>query len=192
MGAVLRIRKNAFTISETNPQAVLAAPSAVPFLLAGGDFAALDVYGGIYDKTLDFSKCCEQFYETTQFKFVALTDWFAPSEKYGAIKTLPNSTVHVEANDSFTIANADRSHVRSLKLSKSTGVVSGRMFATFANGKKVSLTIKGAVLVGWIDCGCNDSGAAVISRPIFSGTAYYSDRIDGTTAKRGFAVELVP
>ena len=83
---MLRIRKNAFTISETNPQAVLAAPSAVPFLLAGGDFAALDVYGGIYDKTLDFSKCCEQFYETTQFKFVALTDWLAPSEKYGAIK----------------------------------------------------------------------------------------------------------
>ena len=192
LGAVLRIRKNAFTISETNPQAVLAAPSAVPFLLAGGDFAALDVYGGIYDKTLDFSQCCEQFYETMQFKFVALTDWFAPSEKYGAIKTLPNSTVHVEANDSFTIANADRSHVLSLKLSKSTGVVSGRMFATFANGKKVSLTIKGAVLVGWIDCGCNDSSAAVISRPIFSGTAYYSDRIDGTTAKRGFAVELVP
>lgn len=192
VGAVLAIRKDAAATHGEDPQVVLAGGGAVPFFLDGNDFTSLNVYGGFYDRTLDFTKCCEDFYETTTFKFVSETTWFAPSEQYGAIKVLPRTKVSVAANDSFVVTNDDRTHPVTLRLSKTTGIVTGRMSVTFANGRKSSLSIRGAVLVGWTDCGCSDSGAAVIERPIFSGTAYYNDRVSGASFRRSFAVELKP
>ncbi|MGN0854743.1 MAG: hypothetical protein ACI4R9_04405 [Kiritimatiellia bacterium] len=192
-GVVLRIKKNAASVSKDNPRVVLAAPEAEPYATVGNRFAILGVYGGIYDKTLNFAQCCKEYYETTRFKVSSLVDGFAPSERYGAIATVPDATVHVEANDSFTVVNADSKHTVTLRLTKSTGVVTGRMTVSFAGGSKVTLTVKGVVLVGWTDCGCSDTVATGgIERSIFSGAAYYSDRVDGASTQRGFAVELTP
>lgn len=192
LGAVLRIKKNAAATHGDDPQVVLAASSSVPFLLYGSDYVALNVYGGIYDKTLDFSKCCEEYYATTTFNVDSLTAWFAPSAQYGAIKTLPKSAVTVASNDKLVVSNADSVHPVTLKLTKASGVVSGRMYATFAGGRRVALTIRGVVLVGWTDCGCSEDFALTVERPIFSGAAVYADRIGNGAAKRGFAVELRP
>ena len=192
LGAVLRIKRNAAATHAEDPQVVLAATSSVPVMLYDSDFTSLNVYGGIYDKTLDFSKCCEDYYETTTFKFVSATKYFASSALYGAIKTVPDSTVAVNANDKLVVTNLDAVHPVTLSLAKSTGVVTGRLYVTFAGGKRMLLKIRGVVLVGWADCGCSDDAGAVIERPIFSGAAFYADRIGGGSAKRGFAVELRP
>ncbi len=192
MGAVLRIKKNAVATHGDDPQVVLAAATSVPFLIYGNDYVALNVYGGIYDRTLDFSKCCEEYYETTTFKVDCRTAWFAPSARYGALGTLPKSTVTVSSNDKFVVSNADSSHAVTLRITKSTGVVSGRMYVTFAGGRRVALTIRGVVLVGWADCGCSEDDGLTVERPIFSGAATYADLIGGSSAKRGFAVELKP
>ena len=192
LGAVLRIKRDAAKTHGEDPQVVLAAAGSTPFMMIGDDYTSLNVYGGIYDRTLDFTKCCEDYYETTTFKFDSVTKWFAPSAQYGAIKTVPNSKVSVEPNDTFSVINGDPTHAVSLRLTKSSGVVSGRTYVTFANGRRVALTIRGVVLVGWVDCGCTDDSAVTIERPIFSGAAFYNDRINGASAKRGFAVELKP
>ena len=192
MGAVLRIRKNAAATHGDDPQVVLAATSSVPILIYGSDYAALNVYGGIYDRTLDFSKCCEEYYATTTFNVDSLTAWFAPSAQYGSIRTLPKSTVSVSSNDKLVVANADSTHPVTLRLAKASGVVSGRMFVTFSGGRRVGLTVRGVVLVGWTDCGCSEDEALAVERPIFSGAAVYADRIGSGAAKRGFAVELRP
>jgi len=192
VGAVLRIRKNAAATYGSDPQVVLAASSSVPLLLYGADYTSLNVYGGIYDRTLDFSKCCEDYYETTKFNVRAETGWFAPSALYGAIKTLPAATVQVGANDRLIVTNADSTHTAALKLTKSSGIVSGSLNVTFANGRKVRMAVKGVVLVGWVDCGCSEDVSLEIERPVFSGAATYADRINGKASKRGFAVELKP
>ena len=192
LGAVLRIKKNAASTFGDDPQVVLSATSSVPYLLYGSDYTSLNVYGGIYDKTLDFSKCCEEYYATTSFRVASETKYFAPSALYGALKTLPNSKVSVTADDKFAVSNADAAHPVKIALVKSSGIVNGRMYVTFANGRKVMLTVKGVVLVGWTDCGCTEDNALTVERPIFSGAATYSDRIGGRSAKRGFAVEFKP
>ena len=190
VGAVLRIKKNAAATYGDNPQVVLAATSSVPYLLYGSDYTSLNVYGGIYDKTLDFSKCCEEFYETTTFGLDSLVSWFAPSAQYGAIKTLPRTTVTVSSTDKLVVNNADSSHSVTLRLTKTSGIVTGRMYVTFSGGRRVALTIKGVVLVGWTDCGCSENSGLSVERPIFSGAAFYNDRNGGASAKRGFAVEF--
>ena len=191
VGAVLRIRKNAAKTYTADPQVVLAAAGSVPFAYFGDDYASVTVYGGIYDRTLDFSKCCEDFYETTTFQFNSETRYFAPSDQYGSIKTLPRTQVTVRADGSFVVSNADAQHAVTLKLAKATGIVTGRMFVTFSGGRRLSLKIRGVVLFGWVDCGCSDV-APSIERPIFSGASYYNDRINGAAAVRGFEVDLKP
>lgn len=186
---VLRVRANAAKTYESNPQVVLAESESTPYMIAYDTFAALNVYGGIYDRNMDFELCCDEYYSTTTFKVAYGTSLFADSARYGAVTTLPNATVTVGERGALSIANADASHMLTLRLAPSTGIVTGRMPVTFANGRRVTLTVKGVLLPGWADCGCFETDA-IIERPIFSGAAYYADTIGGISAKRGFSVEL--
>ena len=186
---VLRVRAGAAKTYESNPQVVLAAEESVPYMIANDKFVALNVYGGIYDRNMDFELCCDEYYSTTTFNVAYGTSLFADSARYGAVRTLPSATVTVGESGALTVANADPSHRLTLRFVPASGIVSGRLPVTFANNRKVTLTVKGVLLPGWADCGCFETGT-VIERPLFSGAAYYSDKIGGRTAKRGFSVDL--
>ncbi|MBR1920457.1 MAG: hypothetical protein IJ829_00480 [Kiritimatiellae bacterium] len=186
---VLRVRKNASTTYEGDPQTVLAADAAKPYMIANDIVAWLNTYGGVYDRNMDFAFALDEYYATTKFSVGYGTGLFADSDRYGSVKTLPSATVTVGSRGAFSVANADGAHALSLRLATATGIVTGRMPVTFSSGRKVTLTIKGVLLPGWADCGCFEVSEIVL-RPLFSGAAYYSDQIDGRTAKRGFAVDF--
>lgn len=189
-GLMLRVRKNAAKTHGDDPMVVLAADDgSVPFWSYGGIETPLNVYGAYYDQGLDLSGCCSEYYNKTIFTLTADTAYFADSTVYGKIAKLPSTTVTVSSGSKLGVKNADAAFPVKLTLTRKTGIVSGTYPVEFSGGRTVKLTVKGVLLPGWADCNCSED-VSVIERPLFSGLAFYSDRIGGGLAKRGFAVEL--
>lgn len=187
VGFVLRIRKNAAKTTSGDPQAVLAASSAVPYWIFDSDVVRLNVYGGIYNKDVNLTSICEEYYGTTTFKLGFDKQWFAASSRYGAIKSVPSAAVKVTAAGDLAITSTETIRLR---LAKNSGIVSGTVPVQFANGGRVTLQVRGVLLYGWTDCGCFEGSSSVIERPLFSGAAFYSDRVGSGTARRGLEVSF--
>ncbi len=188
LGAMLSVAAGAKDSYAVNPMVVLAESGTAAFWVKNGEIFKLDVYGGFYDSDMDLIGCCDEVYKTQKFKAAFDTQWFAASEQYGKISKLPVADLLVEGSG-FAVENKNDLKY-TLKLKKSTGIVSGKVPVLFADGTKKSLTYKGVLLPRWHDCGCSDM--PVLERPFASGAAYYSDKVDGDSEKRGFAVDVVP
>jgi hypothetical protein len=72
-----------------------------------------------------------------------------------------------------TIANEDSKVPVKFKFSKKTGEFSGKATINIEGKGSVSGTFKGALLPGWIDCGCGDE---VVVRPFGSGVFYWKNK----------------
>ncbi|MBO6166820.1 MAG: hypothetical protein J6P13_00525 [Kiritimatiellae bacterium] len=69
------------------------------------------------------------------------------------------------------VARGDR-----LAYTKSTGAFSGTISFNVEDVGTVKATVKGVLLPGWYDCGCNPDGAPLVTRPFGAGTATYKVR----------------
>lgn len=74
----------------------------------------------------------------------------------------------------------------SLSYAKSTGIFSGKAKLTI-DGKAVTGTVRGVLLVNWISCGCGDES---IDRPYGSGAFYYTATEDGRKVTRSVPLDL--
>lgn len=190
LSACLFIRKGAKADFKDDPRAVVAEPASSAYWRSDKTFWPLDVWGGYFKKGADPKEVCEDLYETDSFDLVCDTSAFSASEKYGELVSVSSGTATMTSSGRMTITGGVKDLPATLKVNPDTGIVTGSIYAKFASGKKQKLTVKGAILFGWGGCeaGCGEGGE--VSRPVVSAAAYYSDKIDGKSAKRGFAVEL--
>lgn len=188
VGVLARIRRNAASTYKTDPSAVLAADGATPYWKSGSEILPLDVFGGYYERGMSLSSCCQEYYETTTFKLVCRTEWSAPSGQYGKIAATSTGSAKVEDSGRVVFSGGDEELKPTLKINRSTGVVTGSVYVKFAGGKKLRLKVRGVILPGWTDCGCLDE--APITRPFASLTATFNDRVGRSCVISGFAVEL--
>lgn len=188
-GAILvRVRKDAAKTYKTAPEVVLAADSVKPYWISTTKIQKLEVYGGVFERNLDFASCCQEYYAKETFKIACDTQWFANSQLYGAIAKTTTGFATVSSLGRVTITGVSSDLPAKFSIARSTGIVTGSVYVQFAGGRKVRLTVKGVVLPGWTDCGCGDE--PVTERPFISGTAYYKDRVGSKSTGRGFAVEF--
>ncbi len=190
IGLVMKIKPAASEDYVEAPMAILGDDEVTPYWNSSSfGILPLEIYGGYYDSKMDLLGCCADVYETETFSFDCDDTFFKESERYGAIEELPEAVVTVKST-SMTVENINAGKV-SIKLNKSTGVANGTFMIKFAD-KSVKATFYGVLLPHWVDCGCSDDSTAIINRPFFSGYAVYSDKVDGKSVKRGFAVNLTP
>ena len=187
-GIVVRVRKDAMKMYKNDPAVVLAADAAVPYWVDGSGVQALEVYGGCFERNLDFASCCQEYYSKETFDIACDTPWYANSSLYGKLRTTSSGKATVGTTGRVTVTGGDASIPARFSISRTTGVVTGTIYASFENGRKVRLSVRGVVLPGWTDCGCTEELS--FERPFISAAAYYKDRVGGKTAQRGFAVEF--
>lgn len=192
VGVVLRIRENAKSTYETDPQVVMLADGSKGYWMFEDTLTTMDAYGSYYDSGIDLLGCCTDTYGTSEFALDIACDWLKASEKRGAITGVPAASVTVSANGALTVENTNEKLRATFKLKNRTGLVAGSIPVMFADGSTVKASFSGVLLPGWFDCGCSDSSVPVINRPFVSGTAVFSDSVSGKAVKRGFAVNLVP
>ena len=74
----------------------------------------------------------------------------------------------------FTLAVVTRGD--KLAYAKATGIFSGAVSFDVEEIGKVNATVKGVLLPGWYDCGCNPDGLPLVNRPFGAGIATYKVR----------------
>ncbi len=192
IGVVLRIRENAKSTYETDPQVVMQADGSKGYWMFEDTLTTMDAYGSYYDSGMDLFGCCTDIYGTSEFTFDIAYEWLKASEKRGAITAVPTAGVVFSEDGTLSVQNMNEKLHATLKLKLKTGLVSGSIPVMFEDGSRVRASFKGVLIPGWFDCGCTDSSSVDISLPLISGTAVFSDKVDGKAVKRGFAVNLVP
>ncbi|MBO7482690.1 MAG: hypothetical protein J6U17_02230 [Kiritimatiellae bacterium] len=187
-GVLVRVRKDAAKTYKTSPEVVLSVDNVAPYWIAPSKIQKLKVYGGCFERNLDFASCCQEYYAKETFDISCDTQWFARSQLYGALTKTSTGSATVSTSGRVTITGGNADLPARFSISRSTGVITGSVYAQFENGRKVRLTVKGVALPGWTDCGCYDE--VVTERPFVSAAGYYNDRVNGKTTERGFAVEF--
>ncbi len=191
IGLVLKVKPEAGDVYETEPMAVLADEEVLPYWNSSDSgFIPLKVYGAYYDTSMNLQETCLEDYQTDTFAFLCDMTYFSPSEKYGSLIGFPDAAVTV-SEKAFEVEQLNDFKL-TMKLSKKTGVVSGKVPIRFESGNKVTAKFYGILLPHWHDCGCGDGAPPnlIENRPFFSGFAYYTDTVDGKRVKRSFAVDL--
>lgn len=187
-GILVRVRKDAAKTYKTAPEVVLAVDSVHPYWIETTKIQKLGVYGGCFERNLDFASCCQEYYSKETFDIVCDTQWFANSQLYGAIDKTTTGSATVSTVGRVTVTGGTADLPAKFSIARSTGIVTGSVYAQFAGGRKVRLTVKGVVLPGWTDCGCGDQ--PVTERPFISAAAYYKDRVGSKSTERGFEVQF--
>ena len=179
-----------------NPQVILAHPGLTPYVMQFdgedlGSFTAVECYGGVNlpDATLE-KILTERQGDVHEFVADMNADVLGASEVNGAIEALPEATV-TNKGDALTVKNDDATLKLTLRYTKKTGLLTGTVPFLFESGRKASGIFRGVLLPGWHDCHCGDLGYDVIERPLASGTVTFSDKVDGKSVKRTFALDLV-
>ena len=171
-------------VSEGNARAVLSADgvdSRWTHIGRDGEGAAdfeaiLDVYGGPYDSSEDLAACCSEYYETTKpdlkfgFSTLGWTSYGVP------VAESVNAQVSV---GSKTLSFVDKDQVPSgltMKLTLSTGVVTGTVRIPVAEGAPISAKWKGVILQGWgAGCACGVETGPV--QPFVTGAYNFGDYV---------------
>lgn len=187
----LRIRPNGSALSF--PRAVLSCDGTVGRWSHFKEPASLHyVYarGCWYNRKSALDQCCYLQFFGTELSLSALLDGYQ-SIAYGAAPPSPRADVIVYA-DTLKL-DAKYPDVK-MKFSMKTGVFSGSLKLAFA-GKTVTATYKGVVIPGWHDCLCeipdpSDPYRIDVSQPFAVGAAWFTDKIDRKSVKRGFPVKI--
>ncbi len=189
IGVTATVRANAAETHTSDPMIVLADAATQPYWQSSTSGREnLLVYGGYYDKAFSLDDCCSDYYETSRFNLTADVSYLAPSGLHGAVTGVSTATIDV-ADDRITVTPSNDLRA-SIRLAKNTGLVSGSVKLQFANGRTVTARCVGVLLPYWADCGCFEGLEAIIDRPLFSGTAYFNDTVDGVRVKRSFEVRF--
>lgn len=143
-----------------------------------------------YDKKNALDQCCYLQFFGTELSLSAQLDGYR-SVAYGAAPPSPTANVTVYA-DNLKL-DAKYPDVK-MKFSMKTGVVSGSLKLAFAE-KTVTAKYKGVVIPGWHDCQCetpdpSDPYRIDMSQPFAVGAAWFTDKVDKKSVKRGFAVKI--
>ena len=195
IGVMLRIKKDAAKTYIDNPQVVLVAENTTGYWLYEDNLTPLQVYGGYFSPSMDFFTCCTNTYETAEFIFSPSDEWLRESEINGKIDNLPEATLIVGNDNQFNLVNENSELKLTMKITKTNfknGLVTGTIPVLFENDKEVKATFKGVFLPLWNDCGCSDTDTPIIPRPFISGSATFSDKINGKKITRGFSVDFIP
>lgn len=193
IGVMLRIKKNAATTYQNDPQIILEAKNTSGYWLYGDNFSALQVYGGYFSSNMDLFTCCTNSYQTTRFSFTPSYKWMKSSEINGKIKDIPEANLILGSDNEFKLENENLELKLTLGISKSNfkkGLITGKFPILFENGKEVKATFKGVFLPLWNDCGCSDT--PIKERPFISGSATFDDKVNGMKITRGFSVDFKP
>lgn len=215
--AVLRIRKDAMSIRETERCAVKSV-TYQPYwrhIETGAGLepacyeALFDAYGSIYDgnDAETFISCCEEKFSTTSLLFFGLTDGLY-SETSGAARPWSTNGLDIlVAKDSFgkptiTLKNATNPASLKFTFARTTGLVNGSFKLQFEDGSFKTLTYKGVVLPGFGTASCSSCGIGnedSLKAPFIGGSAWFSDvfvyedasnRARTKAVKRGCAVSV--
>ena len=191
--AVLRIRKDAMSIRETERCAVKSV-AYQPYwrhIETGAGLepacyeALFDAYGSIYDgnDAETFIACCEEKFSTTSLAFFALTAGLY-SEVSGAARPWSTNGLDIlVSKDSFgkptiTLKNATNPASLKFTFARATGLVNGSFRLQFEDGTFKSLTYKGVVLPGFGTASCSSCGIGdedSLKAPFIGGSAWFSD-----------------
>lgn len=149
------------------------------------------VWGSYYDMNVGLDTCC--FEHSLPNELVAYFDCSAcvSGERIGAVRSAPEVVMLISGSKITPIEN---SKAIKLSFSRKDGMIKGSGMVTFEGGD-VKVTIVGAVIPGWYDCGCEDQDPAdpfkiETSMPFATGAAYFRDSIQGRSVKRSFVFNL--
>ena len=146
---------------------VTAEPDCAALWTVDGENETFDVYGGYWKNGATPKTACD--------------DFEMPAEM----------TVSVGGEEVADVTAAGRGFTyekgvfKSLSLSRTTGVLTGKKTVT-VNGKSVSATVKGVVMPGWYDCGCESE--PVFERPFAAGMLTY--KANGQTVTESIVFEI--
>lgn len=142
--------------------------------------AELGAYGALYDASAGLDCCCFSFYETTVMNL--LFDMPQSSPAYGALG--PVASVPVQVAEKTIKLDTKAANPQKVKLSfnLSTGVVTGSFKLPCENGKDLSASFKGIVLMGWNEpCGCSTDK----NLPFINAAWYFTDKVESRGVVRG-------
>ena len=146
---------------------VTAEPDCAALWTVDGENETFDVYGGYWKNGATPKTACD--------------DFEMPAEMTVSIGGEEVADV-TAAGKGFTY---EKGVFKSLSLSRTTGVLTGKKTVT-VNGKSVTATIKGVVMPGWYDCGCESE--PVFERPFAAGMMTY--KANGQTVTESIVFEI--
>ncbi len=190
ISALLNVLPNAKEQYESNNPAIIQAEEGtVPFWSCTKGIATeeeLKAYGGYYAKDINLESLCTELYAKSVFTLdlgVGELDWTGSATQ---IASVPDIEVTVKKS-SFSL---QASKGVSFSKSSSTGILSGKVPLTLANGKTLKAKFKGILLLGWEDCNCGETPIVSENRPFASGTCYFTDTMNGVKVTRSIPVDL--
>lgn len=198
--ALLRIRADGKDPIDANEDPAVIDPGQwlYPVVTTSNRAVYLDCYGGVYDSKFDFYGILSERGATPDeggnfaFTLASNADKLGASEKYGTIESLPAVSVYLDEMNDFKVINLDSSLKARVKIDKRNGLFSGTIPIVFeGSSRKVTGTLKGALLPGWLACkSCGELPYELVERPFASGLVYFTDRVGGKSVRRTFSVDV--
>lgn len=146
---------------------------------------SMAVYGGWYNPRLSPLDLMALFDFSPLVSLEIDADGAAASERHGEVMSVDSAVLEAGPRRFNIRARVGRV---SFSCAMGTGVFSGSAGITFANGRRITGSIRGVLLPGWLDCGCGDE---LVVRPFGSGMLVFKDTIGGRSVTRSLPVNLV-
>ena len=170
-------------------RAVIAMPGVKAELLSGGVAAQCGIYGSIIGK----NESLVELANATSVAFVPDDSGIGQDSEYGVLTGIvyKGGMLNMLPGD---IVPAERPKGFSFKLDSKTGVFKGKTSLSFTGKSKVVAKFGGVILPSWYsDCECQEDDDVVVPMeflPFGAGYGIFTDKTNGSRAKRSFSVEL--